>query len=697
MFQPGIVGLHSILTRLMLYASVIFLGAFLLFQIQPLIAKIILPTFGGSSIVWSTCMLFFQVVLLLGYAYAHWLNEHLRPAKQAITHSALLLVSIAVLPIGPNAAHGVNGAGHPSWQILRLLAVTIGFPYFALSSTSPLLQAWYARRKDKTPYRLYALSNLASMAALLTYPALLEPNFTTRHQGWIWSIAYVAFALLCTASAWQNARGLTKAGETETKQALARDARPRWPMMLLWIGLAACGSILLLSVTTFLTQDVAAIPFLWVLPLSIYLLTFIICFDSPRAYARPVFYPLLAAALFLLAYLLKHPNGVLKIGWTVVLSVAALFFCCMVCHGELVRLKPRPRYLTLFYTMLSVGGATGGIFVALAAPSIFSGYEEFPIGLALCAVLAAALLLADHRDWFRRPWGRVVSAAMLALVGAYLVFLGTIEHDSLAGYRLARRNFYGQLRVQDTVDEDDNFVHRKLLHGVINHGEQILDAKYRREPISYFCHGTGIAYAMLSGNPGIPRKIGILGLGCGTLAAYGRPGDTIRIYEINPLVLDIARSEFTYLGDTPAHVETVLGDGRLALEQEPSQQFDVLVMDAFSGDSVPVHLITREAFQTYLRHLKPGGILAVNISNRHLDLRPVMERGAAALGRIALFYSFQASEEDSLCKNADWVLIAEPSIRETQPALYKAGQVLQPYTGFRPWTDDFSNMFRILK
>ncbi|HTA71362.1 MAG TPA: fused MFS/spermidine synthase, partial [Bryobacteraceae bacterium] len=489
----------------------------------------------------------------------------------------------------------------------------------------------------------------------------------------------------------------TKAGENDLTDAATPASPPRWRPLLLWIALAACGSILLLAVTTFLTQDVAAIPFLWVLPLSVYLVTFIICFDSPRLYVRAVFYPLLAVALGLLAYLLKHPNGVFKIGPTVMLAVSALFFCCMVCHGELVRLKPHPRYLTLFYTMLSVGGATGGIFVALVAPNVFSGYEEFPIGLGLCAVLAASLLLAAHREWLQRVGGRVLSGGVIALVAAYLIFLGIIVHESVSGYRLARRNFYGQLRVQDVMGEDDNFTHRKLLHGVINHGEQILDAKYRREPISYFCHGTGIAFAMLAGQPGVPRRIGILGLGCGTLAAYGRSGDTIRIYEINPLVLEIARSEFTYLGDTPAKVETVLGDGRLSLERESSQQFDVLVMDAFSGDSVPVHLITREAFQTYLRHLKPGGILAVNVSNRHLDLRPVMERGAAAVGRIALFYSYEASEEDSFCKNADWVLIAEPNVREKQPKLYGAGQVLKPYTGFRAWTDDFSNMFRILK
>ncbi|HTA67540.1 MAG TPA: hypothetical protein VK776_04655, partial [Bryobacteraceae bacterium] len=328
---------------MVLYGWVIFLGAFLLFQIQPLIAKIILPSFGGSSVVWSTCMLFFQVVLLLGYAYAHWLNEHLRATRQAMVHSVLLLVSIAVLPIGPDAARGVTGVDHPSWQILKLLAVTIGVPYFLLSSTSPLLQAWYARRKGKAPYRLYALSNLASMAALLTYPALLEPNFTTWHQGAMWSIGYVVFAAMCAATAWQSARGLARADLNESTAAVDSGTPPRWPLLLLWIALAACGSILLLSVTTYLTQDVAAIPFLWILPLSVYLLTFIICFDSPWLYVRPIFYPLLAAALGLFAYLLKHPNGVFKISWTVMLAVAALFFCCMVCHGELVRLRPHPR------------------------------------------------------------------------------------------------------------------------------------------------------------------------------------------------------------------------------------------------------------------------------------------------------------------------------------------------------------------
>jgi SAM-dependent methyltransferase len=679
---------------MLLYASVIFLGAFLLFQIQPLIAKIILPHFGGSSVVWSTCMLFFQVVLLLGYAYAHWLNEHVRAKRQAILHATLLLLSLFVLPIGPDAARRIVGTGQPSWQILTLLVSTIGIPYFLLAATSPLMQAWFSRREGRiVPYRLYALSNLASMLALLTYPFLVEPNLTTRHQGWIWSIAYAGFAALCAGTAWGSARVPI---ETSRAPDAALVVAPGWGLRLLWMTLAACASILLLSVTNFLTSDVAAIPFLWVLPLSAYLLTFILCFDSPRLYFRPLFLPLLAAALPLMNYMLKRPTTAFPIAWTVFWSEMILFSCSMVCHGELVRLKPHPRHLTLFYTMLSLGGAIGGVFVALIAPTVFNGYQEFPIGLGLCAILAASMLVANYRGTLLRSWGLLGTVVIVALVGAYIVDLGKIVQSSIGGNLLTERNFYGQLRVRDEPDIYENVVHRKLLHGVIDHGEQILDPRYSRHPVSYFCRDSGVGKAMVA-REGVRRRIGILGLGCGTLAAYGRPGDTIRIYEINPAVLEIAQHEFTYLKDTPAQIQTVIGDGRLSLEMEPSQQFDVLVMDAFSGDSVPVHLLTIEAVQTYWRHLKPNGILAVNVTNRHLDLRPVMERAAAHFDKVALLYAFNADEYDPLCLSADWVLMLDNSARGEYPSLFSSGTPLKEYSGFRPWTDDFSNMFRILK
>jgi SAM-dependent methyltransferase len=688
---------------MILYAFAIFLSAFLLFQVQPVIAKVILPWFGGSAAVWSTCMLFFQVVLLLGYVYAHWLYHQVRRRGQAWLHSALLAASLLALPILPDPRWRTTAVGDPSWRILALLGLTIGLPYFLLSSTSPLLQAWYAStHKRAMPYRLFALSNLASMLALLSYPVLVEPNFAVRTQAGIWSTGYAAFAVLCAAAAWSATRGAStdkgvrRSSRQDTWQAQA--PAPQMPTVgdrIFWTAFAACASILLLAVTTHLTQNVAAIPFLWILPLSTYLLTFILCFESPRVYRREIFLPLLALAIGFLAHELYPFKTSLDIRPLITLLTLSLFVCCMVCHGEVVRRRPAPQHLTSFYVSISLGGALGGIFVGLAAPRLFSGYYEFHLGLALCAALAAITLW----NAAARIAGRPRFLARIALATgfcAYLVSLGLIFRDSVKPYRYVSRNFYAQLRVRDDGDpKTDRDARRKLIHGTINHGQQMLRAEYSRLPVSYFCPQSGVGRAM-SALEGSPRRIGILGLGCGTLAAYGRPGDTIRIYEINPQVIQIARSQFTYLHDTPARLEVALGDARLVLESEPSQQFDVLVMDAFSGDSVPVHLITREAFRNYFRHLKPGGIVAVNVSNRYLNLQPVMAAAAAEFGKVALLYEYYADEEDFLCFDCTWVLIMDRKTADAHPALEKAGAVLKPRPGFRVWTDDFSNLFGIL-
>jgi predicted O-methyltransferase YrrM len=368
----------------------------------------------------------------------------------------------------------------------------------------------------------------------------------------------------------------------------------------------------------------------------------------------------------------------------------------MVCHGELARLKPHPRYLTGFYVTVSLGGAVGGVFVGLVAPNFFRAYYEFPIGLGLCAAIACLVLARGL--WRLAGWGPRLGAAALAVVlCSYLACLVVVMREMVDGYRVVARNFYGLLRVQEEgnprMDED---ARRELIHGTINHGAQFLRAPYQRRPVTYFCPQSGIGLAMQA-QEGPPRRIGILGLGCGTLAAYGRPGDTLRIYEINPLVLDIAQREFTYLRDTPARVEVALGDARMVLESEPSQQFDLLVMDAFSGDSVPVHLITREAFRTYFRHLKPGGILAVNITNTYLDLRPVVERAAAAFGKVALAYDYTPDDDDFLCFWSSWALIMDRATAAAHPDLEHAGTVLRQERPFRMWTDDFSNMFSILR
>jgi spermidine synthase len=569
-----------------------------------------------------------------------------------------------------------------------LLSVTVGLPYFVASATSSLVQAWYARtHSGVVPYRLFALSNLASMLALVTYPVLVEPALTTRLQANLWSIGYGCFVVLCATTSWLAARSRPPkvfAGE-------GQEDIPPPPLRscVLWVTLAACASILLLAMTSFLTQDVAAIPFLWVLPLAVYLLTFILCFDAPRWYNRGVFIPLTIVGLGAAAYRLQPDGWKLHMIATIGVFSAALFVFCMFCHGELTRLKPHPRYLTGFYVMISLGGALGGVFVGLIAPNFFNAYYEFPIGLCLCAALIAILMP-------RPSWGKFWKPALAALFIGYAIYLGKGVSEGVRGYRLIERNFYGQLRVDQDGEPSEEDSYRVLLNGLINHGEQMRNEKYRRTPVTYYCQESGIGKVM-SARPAVPQIVGLIGMGCGTLAAYGRSGDTYRIYEINPLVPPIADTQFTFLKDSPAKVEIVLGDARLSLEQEPDQTFDLLVMDAFSGDSVPVHLITREALAMYFQRLKPGGLLAVHISNNYLDLLPVMERAAAYFGKIAILYKLSPKDDDFLCFPSSWVVVADASLRQTMPDLAKAGRILSPYPVFHLWTDDFSSMWGILR
>jgi spermidine synthase len=680
-----------------LYAATIFLSSFLLFQVQPIIAKMILPWFGGSSAVWSTCMVFFQIALLLGYLYAHWLHDMPNRRLQAIVHILLLGFAVLVLPIIPNPSWKPAGTdGSPSLRILGLLAVTIGLPYLALSSTSPLLQSWYSRRNKGIPYRLFALSNVASMLALLSYPVLVEPNLSTRFQAQAWSTGYVIFALACALTAWHASSAPAFALTEAAAPAETAGAAPDWTTRLLWLGLSACGSILLLGVTTFLTQDLASIPFLWIVPLSVYLLTFIICFDSPRWYRRGVFYPLLGVGLAMLGGFQRALNIPDRMTITISIAAVSLFVCCMVCHGEMVRLKPPPRYLTGFYLMVSAGGAGGGLFVGLLAPNLFNANYEFPVGLCVTAILATYVLLRNPESWLRRGVGEAAGIAIILAVVAYVSYVGTKTYDTVRGYRAVARNFYGLLRVIDVGRPPEDDAYRELLHGRIDHGIQMLSPKYHRSPVEYFCPASGIGQAMTHRPAGVPWRIGIVGLGTGTLAAYGRPDDTIRIYEINPLVLQLAHSQFSYLDDSPAKIDVALGDGRLSLESEPSQQFDMLVIDVFSGDSVPVHVLTVEAFRTYFRHLKPGGILSVNITNRYLNLEPVMETASRAYGKEAVVFDYEAkSSAEFLCTASSWVLIVD----KNSPVLngLEGQRLITERAGFRTWTDDYSTMFGILR
>jgi len=675
-----------------LFAGTIFTSAFLLFLVQPLIAKQILPWFGGSAAVWSICMVFFQVVLLAGYAYSDWVTRRLGVRAQARLHVALLLASLAFLPIVTSARWKPSGAEDPTLWILGLLVGTIGLPYFLLSTTGPLVQSWVARTPwGAQVYRYFSLSNLASLVSLLSYPLLIEPRSTLLQQAWGWSVAYGIFVLLCAGTTLYVARNWATAAQAAPVSASAPAAaaaalpaaKPRGMDYLLWLALPALGSWLLLAVTNHITQNVAAIPFLWVLPLSVYLLSFVLTFESDRWYRRRVFLPLAAAMLVLCAFGLQDRIGT-AIKTALPIYVVGLFALCMFLHGEMARMRPAPAYLTRFYLMLSLGGAIGGVSVGLVAPHVLPAYYELGIGLVLCALVAGVV-------WRRK---RVGVAASLALAGCCAWFLAQQIKGDAVGLLRMERNFYGVLRTTETRTGMTGGI-RRLFHGSIQHGEQYLAPAQRREPTTYYGLTSGIGRAIAAA-PADPRRVGLIGLGAGTLAVYGRPGDVYRFYEINPLVFELADREFSFLADSAARIERVLGDARLALERESPQRFDVLVVDAFSGDSIPIHLITAEAMDVYLRHTQPAGVIAFHVSNRYLSLAPVVEKIAQAKGLHAALVEDTPDASANL-DLTDWVLVSrDPQALLREPIL-GATSVPEPIPGLEPWTDDFNNLFGVLK
>jgi SAM-dependent methyltransferase len=685
------------------YGVTIFLGAFLLFEIEPLIAKRILPWFGGAAAVWIVCLLFFQVVLLLGYAYAHWLSSKLQPKTQASVHIAALAASLALFPFYPGSKWQPGPSQSPSLHILLLLAATIGLPYFLLSSTSPLLQRWYAQRYQTAPYRFYALSNVGSMLALLTYPVAVEPWLTTYHQALMWAVAYALFAILCAGIAWE-ARTLQPASE-----GVRIGSSVGWKLQLLWVALAACGSMLLLSVTNHITQNIASVPFLWIIPLSLYLLSFILCFASHSWYLRGLFLRLLGVALGAMTYALSPSFAQLPIKIGIPLFCAGLFFACMFCHGELARLKPDPEHLTSFYLMIAAGGALGALFVALIAPHIFNGFYELHVALGLCAVLVVIVYAIDRESPFSVLSMRPAGFALAGLATAVIAGLAVNARANTLSAQYSVRNFYGVLRVVDgatpnvavikgnaieTQGEDPHY--RSLLNGTINHGLQFFAPSRKRWATTYYGPNSGIGVALQAIGRNGPMNVGVIGLGAGTTAVYGRAGDRFTYYDINPLVIQIAEQRFSFLSESPAAINIVLGDARLSLEHEAPQNFDVLAVDAFSGDAIPVHLLTREAFELYFRHLKPEGVLAVHISNTYLSLAPVVVGAATNLGKESVLIE-NGDDHPKGVYASSWVLVGNPSGFAGQAAIEGKGFLIKPGAANRMWTDNYSNLFQALK
>lgn len=687
-------------------------SAFLLFQVQPVISKFILPWFGGSPGVWTTCMLFFQIVLFLGYTYAHLLGKLPRKA-QAVLHASLLLAALLFLPITPEETWKPTGSEDPSGRILMLLMMTVGLPYFVLSSTSPLVQVWFTRgAAGANPWRLYALSNIGSLVALLSFPFFFEPRWDVVWLSKAWSGLFVFGMLLCLLALWMDFQRAGNVEEAHASDEAAADDHPGFGRRLLWMLLPAMASVVLLAATNHVCQDVAVIPFMWVVPLSLYLLTFIICFEHERWYAR---FPTIWAAPALVVLFVTctwdqlfqqswwpdeldlMPNYLFELGW----AFGAMFLACMICHGELTRLKPSPKHLTSFYLHMSAGGALGGLFVSLVAPRLFARHSEWPGGLIAVFLLTCVVLLV--LSW--RVKSRAAKSALFALVGiagaSGALFMGKLGWKSTEGKIVMLRNFYGTLAVTEWSPEDPSSHSRELSNGGIIHGQQNFAPEFRSDPTSYYGHATGIGKALdslKSRADGV--RVGIVGMGAGTAACYARSGDTYRFYDINPDVPRVAQKYFTYLPDLEkrgAKLEIVVSDARLALEREESQQFDVLLLDAFSGDSVPAHLLTKEAFEIYRRHMKPDGIIAVHVTNSYLRLAPLMAKTAAEVGYKTRRITTESDggDHDStdymLFTNNEAFLAATEDVLPDEDELEKEAKV-----NARVWTDKRHDLFQIL-
>ncbi len=665
-----------------LYACVVFLSAFLLFLVQPMVAKQLLPVLGGSAAVWITCLVFFQAVLLLGYAYADFAVTRLRPRAQALMHVTLLAAALTTLGLRIRTSQWA-ATWHPMLTVFTLLSLIIGLPYLSLSTTTPLLQAWYTGSFRATwSFRMFSLSNAGALLALLLYPTVIEPYITLKTQTRGFSTGFFLFAVLCGGIAWSVRQTLpdrspqVEPAETVTPQRKA-----------LWLLLPGCSSLLLCAFTSHISQNVAAIPLLWILPLSAYLLSFIIAFHSQQAYPRWLMVRLAACTLGILGYLLHDVHGNLPVQISVPLYCLCLFVLCFFFHGELYRLRPATGSATGFYVLLSLGSALGALFVGVLAPNIFRANYELAIGLVLSAVLALAVM-----------WNfGIIARIFWAALAVWLVWVGVAQARAWQQNTLAQlRSFYGTLRVTETHWPPLAGTTRTLYHGTIQHGVQFYANGMRTQPLSYYAPSSGLGLALRLCCRGRTKRVGIVGLGAGTIAAYGQPGDTFRFFEIDPLVERIARELFTYLRDTPARTDVVLGDARFSINRDNSGPYDVLALDAFSGDAVPIHLLTQQALALYRKHLAPDGILAFHISSQYLDLEPVLARAAQQTGMHAVTVH-SAGDENQGIFNADWVLLTNDEAFLAQPEVARAVQPAQMRNNVNLWTDDYSSILPILK
>jgi hypothetical protein len=669
-----------------LFGGVVFLASFLLFLVEPIAAKQLLPVLGGSAAVWITCLVFFQTALLCAYLYAHW---QARRSRWSLHFGLLAIASASAIAWAARSVATFTSAIHPFFTIFAALTLSIGLPFLALGATSPLMQVWWSRLLNASiPYRLFALSNLASLLALALYPTLIEPNLSLKMQRIVWCCGFAVFAAISAMLAWKTRSAaevapLAAAADTEdTDRGSSRFSR------LLWLLLPMGAAMQLSAVTSFITANVVAIPLLWILPLAVYLLTLIIAFQFPRLVPRNVITRFLIVMLAGLGYMLSqmwvtHPMTV-----TIGFLLSELLFACLFFHSEAYALRPiRTSESTAFYLFFAAGGALGSSLIGIAAPLLYRYNYDLAITFLLTALLALAV------TW-REGWSRRLLWAVASILMAMLI--SWIHAVTVHNTMVAVRNFYGSLRVIEDYSHPGTTV-RTLFNGNIQHGAQIFGTdQMRRTPTTYYTEDSGAGLALRLCCADRPRNIGVIGLGAGTVAAYARPVDRTRFYEVNPAVEPIAKNVFTFMRESGAKITIAQGDARTSLASEAPQGFDVLVVDAFSGDAIPLHLLTKEAFDLYKKHLAPGGVIALHVSNMHVNLEPPVALLAKAEDLRAIrISSFTRSDRHEY--KATWILLGDNPAFFEQPEVLKAGKVAEVQPGLKLWTDDYSSLWPVLR
>lgn len=688
----------------MQYFISVFVCAFLVFQIQPIISKTILPWFGGGASVWTTCMLFFQFFLLVGYIYAYVLTKIVRIKTQVVVHLILLALGVIFLPFGIHDIHNIEVAASPTWGVLSVLFISLGFPYLMLSANTPLLQHWFSSDVNNVnPYRLYAISNVGSFLALISYPIVFEPFMSLDGQLDFWSSIYCVFVALVV---WIFYVVVIKSRSQKLDNAKQLvNSKVGFFRFTLWFLLAALGVVLLVSTTNALTQNVPPVPFLWIAPLAIYLLTYVMAFSSLGLYLRVIWIPCFMVLSFV-ALLIYFIGGQFDFVTQLIIYLLILLCGCMICHGELNALKPRQGNTTLFYLFLSAGGVFGSFLVTFVAKELFDEFLEFPLAIVSVLVVAAASLWWVRKDEIAQSnkghigaINQLLLLSIASLVVALVWLLVFIKLNSqYQQYDVAKdRNFYGILSVKDI--NEGKVKERRLVDGTTSHGSQSLPLAPSPVPLSYYRPGTGgqLIIDELSNVKNL--QVGVIGLGVGALAAYGRPGDLYTFYELNPLVSVFANRYFKYLENAQADVEVKLGDARVTLQNEldsgQRNNFDLLIIDAFSGDLIPTHLMTHEAFMLYQQHIKTSGVIALHISNRHLSLLPVIVHHSRSLNMQMMLFDTPGGGYEH---DAQWVVLTNNrQLTESPRLMSKQTPIISSQYQSVVWTDDYSSLLPILK